>query len=90
VAQRSGLKGAVVYQVQQGGPAARAGIEGLRRSRGGMTVGDRIVSVNGKPIETSDDLFDAFEAAGVGSPVELTLSRDGKQRQVSLRLVAVE
>ena len=91
VAERSGLKGAVVYQVRPDSPAARAGLTGLRSGRGGrMTVGDRIVAVNGHKVETSDDLFDAFESAGVGATVDLTLERDGKQRQVSVKLVALE
>jgi S1-C subfamily serine protease len=87
---RMGLKGAVIYQVARDGPADRAGLEGARSGRSGrVTLGDLIVEVDGKKIERSDDLFDAFESAGVGATVDLTVERDGRRRHVSVKLVPV-
>jgi hypothetical protein len=53
IAERNQLEGVVVQEVTPGSPAARAGLEGLRRARGGgFYVGDRIVAVNGKPVQS--------------------------------------
>jgi S1-C subfamily serine protease len=91
VAQRFRLSGVVVYDVRPDGPAGRAGIEGLRQDRSGRVVlGDRIVAVNGTEIETSDDLMHLFEQAGVGATVRLLIDRNGKEREVSLKLMAIE
>jgi S1-C subfamily serine protease len=47
----------VVQEVMPGIPAAPAGLEGLLRARGeGFDVGDWIVAVNGKPVQSEDDL----------------------------------
>jgi S1-C subfamily serine protease len=55
------LDGVVVPEVTPGIPAARAGLEGLRRARGGgFHVGDWIVAVNGKPVQSEDDLTHVF------------------------------
>jgi S1-C subfamily serine protease len=55
------LDGVVVEEVTPGIPAARAGHEGLRRARGGgFHVGDWIVAVNGKPVQSEDDLTHVF------------------------------
>jgi S1-C subfamily serine protease len=55
------LDGVVVQEVTPGIPAARAGLEGLRRARGGgFHVGDWIVAVNGKPVQSEDDLTHVF------------------------------
>ena len=92
MAQRVGvMKGAVVYEVRGGGPAERAGLEGIRSSRSGRIVlGDVIVAVNGKPVDNGDDLFHTFEAVGVGGRVTLTVRRDDAKRDVNLTLVALE
>ena len=88
---RLGLKGAVIYQVARRSPAETAGLEGLSTSRSGrIIVGDEIIAVNGKKVDSSDDLLDLFESAGVGATLDLTLLRAGKSRQVGVKLVAVE
>ncbi|HET9480499.1 MAG TPA: trypsin-like peptidase domain-containing protein [Candidatus Polarisedimenticolia bacterium] len=90
LASRWGLEGVVVYDVRKDGPAAGAGLQGVQRGRGGrIIVGDQIVEVDGRKVETSDDLFHAFEQAGVGATVKLGILRDGKRRTVTLSLVAV-
>ena len=49
MALRNQLDGVVVQEVVPGSPAARAGLEGLRRAPGGeVFLGDAIVAVNGK------------------------------------------
>ena len=91
IAERNQLEGVVVQEVAPGSPAAKAGLEGLRRARGGgFYVGDRIVAVNGKPVQSLDDLTHVFEQQGVGTIVELTVVRGGEKRMIKLPLVAVD
>jgi S1-C subfamily serine protease len=91
IAVRNQLEGVVVQEVTPGTPAARAGLEGLRRARGGgFYVGDRIVAVNGKSVQSQDDLTHVFEQQGLGTVVELTVVRGSEKRKVKVRLVAVE
>ena len=91
MAQRNRLEGVVVQEVVPGSPAARSGVEGLRPGRaGGVLLGDQIVAVNGKRVETFDDLLYVFERQGVGAIVELTVVRRGEKRTLKVPLVAVE
>jgi 2-alkenal reductase len=77
----------VIRSVQPRGPAARAGLEGLRRTARGWALGDLIVAVNGKPVRTIDEMAQVFEDTGVGGVVTLTVARDGKERTVELELI---
>ena len=89
-ARRLGIEGVIVQGVERGSPADKAGIEGLWRSRRGrLMLGDVITEVNGEAVPTVDDLILAFEAAGVGASVRVTLERDRESRRVDVVLVAV-
>ncbi len=59
--QRFRLDGVVVRSVAPGGPAERAGLKGLAVDRFGMIeeFGDRILAVDGRPLESADDLSGA-------------------------------
>ena len=90
LARRLGAEGAVIYEVVAGSPAARAGLTGLRESRSGrVMVGDVVVGVEGKPVQSNEDLAQALEDAGVGTRVRLTVERDGVKRDVTVTLVAL-
>jgi S1-C subfamily serine protease len=80
-------EGVAVADVQPDGPAAKAGLTGahLTRSRR-VVLGDRIVAVDGRPVRSEDDLRDAFEAAGVGAIVTLTVVHQTVRRDVRLSL----
>ncbi|MFN7971079.1 MAG: trypsin-like peptidase domain-containing protein [Acidobacteriota bacterium] len=89
--QQWGIQGAVIYEVATGMPAEQAGLEGVTEGRGGrITLGDRIVAVDGKPVRTANDLADAFEAKGAGAPVSLTIQRHNERREVNLKLVTLD
>jgi S1-C subfamily serine protease len=88
-ANRFGLGGAVILTVVAGGPADRAGIEGIGRSRRGYVVGDIVTAVDGKPVKTTDDLAYAFETAGVDRTVTLALERQGRRRDVKVTLADI-
>ncbi|MBE6671602.1 MAG: SpoIVB peptidase [Ruminococcaceae bacterium] len=44
----------------------------------GLKIGDIIVSINGKAVNTTDEVSSAFEQSG-GNKLELTVKRDGKE-----------
>ena len=85
------IDGVAVADVTADGPAARAGLVGAQLTRSRRVVlGDRIVEVDGKPVRSEDDIIDAFEAAGVGATVTLTVARETARRHVRIALVAIE
>ena len=60
------------------GPAESAGVQ----------PGDVIVSFEGKPVRTPDQLIVSIRARAVGESVTLTIERDGQQRQLQMTLEA--
>ncbi len=81
LAQSFGLespRGALVSQVVEDGPSAKAGVE----------PGDVIVEFDGKRVVQSVDLPLMAAGAGVGKAVNLKLMRDGKEKLVKVMLAA--
>jgi serine protease Do len=71
-----GTHGALVSQIEAGGPAARAGIK----------AGDVIVAVNGTPISHAEELPRRVARNQPGSSVEVTIVRDKQRRDVKATL----
>jgi len=90
-ARRAGIEGVVIYDVTEGSPAEKVGLEGVRVSRGNKRVvlGDVIVAVDGKRVRTNEELLDAFDRIGPGHEVKLSVIREGKERDVSVEIVAM-
>jgi S1-C subfamily serine protease len=83
--------GAVVENVVQNGPAAKAGIRGAtsQTTVGGQAVpagGDVIVELDGKAISGMDEVISAVNAAEPEDQLRLTVVRDGEQREVTVTL----
>lgn len=72
-------QGAVINQVQPGGPAARAGLR----------VGDVITAIDGQAVTDSSDLVRAVTRHRVGDRVTLTVVRSGRPPQ-TVSLVTIE
>ena len=71
--------GALVAQVLEDGPAAK----------GGLQVGDVILSMNGQPIVMSADLPHLVGALKAGSKASLEVVRDGKRKTLDLTVGAI-
>ncbi|HXF46593.1 MAG TPA: trypsin-like peptidase domain-containing protein [Burkholderiaceae bacterium] len=82
---RAGISGVVIAQVTRGTPAAEAGLQPLNQRTG--ELGDVIVAVNGKPIESVSQLAAELDRTGIGSTAELTVSRGGKERRVRVKVI---
>jgi S1-C subfamily serine protease len=83
------VPGVVVREVESGLPAARAGVRGLRFSRGRLSLGDVIVGVDGEAVKNYDDLYNALDRRKVGDTVEFTFLREERRRKVRIGLIDV-
>jgi 2-alkenal reductase len=80
-----GIQGVVVETVYPRTPAAEAGLQALdRRTR---QIVDIIVAVNGKEVNTYSGYYAELDRAGIGSTVELTVLRDGRERKVRVKVI---
>jgi S1-C subfamily serine protease len=83
LATERGLEGAVVGRVASGGPADRAGIQGMSESDSGEPeLGDVIVGVEGEPIRREADLYQALETFRAGDEVRVRVRRSGDPGRV--------
>ena len=90
MAKRWGIKGLIIGKVTRGGPADRAGLKGARETMAGrIQLGDIILTVAGKPMNTVDDLMDVMEEHKVGDHVNVEILRGKRQEKVSVTLQAV-
>lgn len=90
IVKRWGIKGLVIGKVSRGGSADRAGLRGARETQAGrIELGDIVVAIDGKPVETIDDMMDIMEAHKVGDQVTLDIIRANKRQQLPLTLQAV-
>ncbi|MGW8194911.1 MAG: DegQ family serine endoprotease [Desulforhopalus sp.] len=71
-----GTKGALVADVVPGSPADKSGLQ----------RGDIIVDFNGKNIEDSHDLPAKVAATPVGEQVQVTVLREGHEKQLSVKV----
>ena len=92
IARSNGIEGVAIYQVEEGSPGDVAGLSGIAFTRSRRPrLGDVIVAVEGKKVRGQEDLFEAFEVAGVGATVRLTIlnGRTNKRRDVRVKLYDV-
>jgi len=84
---RAGIAGVVVQGVMRGSPAEQAHLKTLDRRSG--VVGDIIVAVNGRNVDTLSTFVAELDRVGIGNTAELTVSRDRIERKVQIRVVDV-
>lgn len=72
----STARGAIVSTVQAGGPGEKAGIK----------RGDVIVAINDQPIADSNNLRNTVAATAPGTPITVTLIRDGREQKLNVTL----
>jgi serine protease Do/serine protease DegQ len=69
-------QGALVSQILDGSAAQQAGLE----------VGDIIISVNGKPVDSAAELRNAIGLQRAGDEVRLVVIREGRERKIKATL----
>ena len=92
VTRRLGLpKGVLILELPRGSAGLDAGLQPTRRNRyGEILLGDIIVAVDNKPVESPGDLILIFEEYEVGDRVVLTVIREGQKMDVLVRLQLLE
>jgi serine protease Do len=78
VAESMGLKskkGALVAQVTSGGPAAKAGLQ----------TGDLVTKIDGHEVQSQTDLTRRVALVSPGQDMRLTVLRDGRVQEVTIR-----
>ncbi len=68
--------GVTIANVTEGGPAAKAGLK----------IGDTIVSVDGKPVKTGNDLVSDIASRKPGSNVKIGYIRDKQQESTTITI----
>ena len=82
---QAGIVGVVVAGVQPNSPAAKAGLKPFDRRTG--TLGDVIVAVDNRAVESLPAFAAELDRVGIGREAELTVVRDGKERRVKVKVM---
>lgn len=90
LAQRLGIDGVLIINIERGSKAAKSGLRGTSRNQGEVVLGDIIVAVNGRRVHTFEDLRNEVEQYRVGEEVTLTVLRDGREMPVRTVLEEVD
>ncbi|MDQ3328132.1 MAG: trypsin-like peptidase domain-containing protein, partial [Chloroflexota bacterium] len=83
-------EGVLVLNVVAGGPADDAGVRGGQRANG-LAVpggGDVIIALEGKKVTDISGLGDAIAAKRPGQDLRMTILRDNKEQQITVKLAA--
>ena len=77
-------KGVLVLDVPTTSPAFKAGMKGTRRTEAGLIeIGDIIIRVDDKSIDTEADLFQALENYKPGDRIKVAVNRPGSESPTS-------
>ena len=85
VVAQNGIKGVVIDQIRARSPAASAGLKPLVRRTG--ELGDVIIAVNGRNVESLSTFVAELDRVGIGNNAEITVQRDGKTRKELMRVI---
>jgi len=80
------IRGVLVIDVAEGGPAAKAGLKGAVRTRRGISFSDVIVGVNGEPVKNYDDFYNALDGHEPGQKVKITVQRGNERLDFDVEL----
>jgi putative serine protease PepD len=78
--------GVSVTEAEGGGALVSTVTPNSAAAKAGLQQGDVISSVNGKPVNDSDDLVGIIQAAKVGDKVTIDFARNGQKQTVSATL----
>jgi S1-C subfamily serine protease len=76
--------GLLVYQMQPGGTAERAGLHGVSSDG---SIGDILISAEGQKLNDLDDLYRLLDKKQIGDTVSFEVYRDGKTVTLPVRLL---
>lgn len=83
-------KGLPIGFVFKDGAAAEAGLLGMTQDRENIYVGDIITAIDGKSVNSFDDIFNILFEYKIGDKVEVSYLRDKKKMKTSVKLEALK
>lgn len=85
-----GDKGVVISHIDENGPVGKAGLKGMSQDRfGHVYIGDIILSINSKEVNTLDDVYQLLESYKIGDFVEVKYKRKDKINSVKVKLDSI-
>lgn len=91
IARNYGIEGVIVLRTIKNAPAAKAGIEGLKRNRNGYIIlGDVLIQIDNFPIRNNDDLMTSLEQYKPGDLVTVYTIKNRRKVNYRLRLARPE
>jgi S1-C subfamily serine protease len=84
--RRMGKQGVLVFGVEPGSPAEKAGLRPTQRAGGAIIPGDVIVKLDGKDVTGIDSLNALLERYQPGDKVKLNVFREGQNADVPVTL----
>jgi serine protease Do len=81
-----GWMGVQSAQEKKGGVVLREVVRGSPAEQAGLRAGDRVVAVNGHPVEAYQQLHRRVAILAPGTEVRVTVQREGETRDVRVRL----
>ena len=83
-------KGLIVSYIDDKGGAAKAGLKGMTQDKyGRVYLGDIILKVDGKEVNTLDDIYQVLEEKKIGDSVDVEFRRDGNMKNTKIQLTAI-
>ena len=88
---RLGFDGVMIVRVDPGSAAARAGLRGITLyPDGSFDPGDIILSIDGRPVHSVEDLEKILETHRIGDVVTLEIARNGRLFKLKLPVEAAK
>ncbi len=85
--RRLGLEGVLILTIAPNTTAEKAGLHETERNENGkLVLGDLITAIDGEPVRTTDDLYRIIDRHGVGDTIKMTITREGKEMTVDVKL----
>ncbi|MGQ9725360.1 MAG: S1C family serine protease [Tepidimonas sp.] len=81
-----GVDGVYVLRVTPGSAADKAGLRGVEAGPDGLTPGDVIVAIDGRPVQSVGQLLARLDDYRVGDEVRVTLRRGADTRETRIEL----
>lgn len=89
VAERLGVEGVLILNVEKNGPAFNAGLRPTTQYRGEIILGDIITGVAGISISNYDEFRRELEKFKVGSEIPITVFRNGHNYDIPVVLGSI-
>ncbi len=89
--QYIGGKGVVLSFVDPEGAAGEAGLKGMMRDRRGrIYIGDVILKINKKEVNSRDDIYHELGKYKIGETIDVEILRNNKKMNVEVKLKALQ